>query len=71
VAIAKGDLFALPEHIAPYLSSVLRHLPQESYHIDWTRLGPARNIEISQAAQRGREQPMRESLSELVIERDQ
>ncbi len=31
VAIAKGDLFALPEHIEPYLSGVLAQLPAESY----------------------------------------
>ena len=32
VAIAKGDtMFALPEHIAPYLSGVLAELPRENY----------------------------------------
>jgi len=31
VPIAKGDLFALPEHIDPYLSSVLAQLPAERY----------------------------------------
>ena len=31
VAIAKADLFALPMHIAPYLSGVLAGLPRENY----------------------------------------
>jgi cell filamentation protein len=31
VAIAKGDLFALPQHIKPYLSNVLSRLPDEDY----------------------------------------
>ena len=31
VAIAKGDLFALPDHIEPYLSNVLRQLPAERH----------------------------------------
>ena len=31
VAIAKGDLFALPQHIEPYLSDVLRQLPAEGH----------------------------------------
>jgi cell filamentation protein len=31
VAIEKGDLFALPEHIEPYLSDVLRQLPSEDH----------------------------------------
>jgi cell filamentation protein len=118
VAIAKGDLFALPEHIEPYLADVLCQLPAErhlrglgrdafldrlthylaeinsvhpfregngrtqrafleqlasdaAYHIDWTRLDAARNIEACEAAHRGHEQPMREMLAELVVDRDQ
>jgi cell filamentation protein len=31
VPIAKSDLFALPEHIEPYLSGVLAALPTEGY----------------------------------------
>ena len=31
VAIAKNDLFALPQHIAPYLDEVLRPLPGEGH----------------------------------------
>lgn len=31
VEIAKGDLFALPQHIDHYLSAVLRQLPAEDY----------------------------------------
>jgi len=31
VAIAKGDLFALPQHIAPYLTDVLARLSAEDY----------------------------------------
>jgi cell filamentation protein len=31
VAIAKGDLFALPQHIKPYLSEVLAQLPSEDF----------------------------------------
>jgi cell filamentation protein len=31
VTIAKADLFALPEHIEPYLSNVLRQLPAEDH----------------------------------------
>jgi hypothetical protein len=31
VAIAKGDLFALPQHIEPYLTSVLAQLPAENH----------------------------------------
>jgi cell filamentation protein len=31
VAIAKGDLFALPQHIEPYLGSVLAQLPAEDF----------------------------------------
>jgi cell filamentation protein len=31
VAIAKGDLFALPQHIEPYLNEVLKHLPSENH----------------------------------------
>jgi cell filamentation protein len=31
VAIAKGDLFALPQHIEPYLSNVLRQLSAEDH----------------------------------------
>lgn len=31
VAIAKGDLFALPQHIEPYLTNVLSRLPAEQH----------------------------------------
>ena len=31
VALAKEDLFALPQHIASYLAGVLEELPRESY----------------------------------------
>ncbi len=99
VTIAKGDLFALPQHIEPYLTDVghlhfenylrglegdrlvdrLTHYLAEinathpfrdgngrtqrafigqlasaaGYTIDWQRLDPARNIEVSRAAHRG------------------
>jgi cell filamentation protein len=37
VAIAKGDLFALPQHIAPYLGEVLAQLPGENFLRDLDR----------------------------------
>ncbi len=37
VALAKGDLFALPQHIKPYLSSILDQLPAEDYLRDMPR----------------------------------
>ena len=113
VAIAKGDLFALPEHIEPYLGGVLARLPAESYlqgldrepmldrlaHYlaeinsvhpfregngraqrafirqlageagygrDWQGLDAQSNIEVSRAAHRGDERPLRALLAELL-----
>ncbi len=113
VAIAKGDLFALPEHIEPYLGGVLARLPAESYlqgldrepmldrlahylaeinsvhpfregngraqrafirqlageagyGLDWQGLDAQRNIEVSRAAHRGDERPLRALLAELL-----
>ena len=113
VAIAKDDLFALPQHIEPYLSSQLAQLADENYlrgltrepfierlahylaeinsthpfregngrtqrafvsqlaagggyRIAWERIDPERNIEISRAAHRGDERPMRDMLSDVL-----
>jgi cell filamentation protein len=113
VTIAKGDLFALPKHIKPYLTEVLGQLPAENflrglqrepaidrlthyvaeinsvhpfregngrvqrafigqlaqqagYRIAWGRLEPQRNIDASQAAHRGNNEPLRAVLHELT-----
>ena len=115
VTIARGDVFALPEHIKPYLDRVLDALAAENYlreldrdafidrltyylgeinsvhpfregngrtqraflsqlareagfRIEWLRLDTARNIEASQAAHRGNEQPLRDMLAELIAD---
>jgi len=113
VAIAKEDLFALPQHIESYLGPQLAQLADENYlrgltrepfidrlshylaeinaahpfregngrtqrafidqlaagggyRLAWERMDPARNIEVSRAAHRGDERPMREMLSSLL-----
>ena len=113
VPIARGDLFALPQHIEPYLTEVLSRLPAENYlrglpretfvdrlahylaeinsvhpfregngraqralvgqlaqqagyRIAWSGLDPRRNIDASQAAHRGNNQPLRAALHELT-----